>query len=340
MKDIAIVILNWNGKKHLEEFLPSVIKHSEDARIIVADNGSTDDSIHFLTNSFPSVEIIKLSENFGFCGGYNRALQQVDSKYYVILNSDVEVTQNWLSPLHQLLENNQNNAACQPKIKAYENKEYFEHAGAAGGFIDYLGYPFCRGRIFEEVEKDTGQYNETIPIFWATGACLFIRSEIFHELGGFEEDFFAHMEEIDLCWRIKNTGKEIYYVGASEVFHLGGGTLHKSNPHKTFLNYRNGLVLLIKNTHSSKLISTVFFRMVLDGISAVFFLLKGFPKDSWAVFMSHMNLYRYLKKWSSKRKNNTAKPQETHPEISQKSIVFQHFLSEKRIFKDIFESKK
>ncbi len=337
MKDIAIVILNWNGKKYLADFLPSVIKESSEAQIIVADNGSTDDSIEFLKTTFSTVQIIELDKNHGFCGGYNRALKQIDAKYYMILNSDVEVTPNWLIPLYQLLENNENIAACQPKIKSYHQRSHFEHAGAAGGFIDALGYPFCRGRLFEEIEEDKGQYNDTIPIFWATGACLLIRSKIFHTMGGFDEDFFAHMEEIDLCWRIKNAGHQIYYCGNSEVYHVGGGTLPKSNPRKTFLNFRNGLVLLLKNMPRFPFLSVIFSRMVLDGVAIIFFIIAGFSKDAYAVFKAHMSFYRRLGLWFSKRKRNwsLSKNNHKHPEVYVNSIVFQHFVKKVKTYTEL-----
>lgn len=337
MENIAIVILNWNGKKHLANFLPSVIKESKNAQIIVADNGSTDDSIPFLQKNFPTIQLLELGENYGFCGGYNRALKQIDAKYYMILNSDVEVTPNWLDPLKKLLDENEEIAACQPKIKAYHQRTHFEHAGGAGGFIDMFGYPFCRGRIFEIVEEDKGQYDDTIPVFWATGACLFIRSEIFHTMGGFDEHFFAHMEEIDLCWRIKNAGHQIYYCGKSEVFHVGGGTLHKSNPRKTYLNFRNGLVLMLKNMPRFPLFSVIFFRMILDGIAAFFFIIKNNHKDAYAVFKAHMSFYHRFPLWNSKRKNNwiLSRTDHKHPEVYVNSIVFQHFIKKIHFFKDL-----
>ncbi|MDF1675256.1 MAG: glycosyltransferase family 2 protein, partial [Vicingaceae bacterium] len=243
LNSVAVVILNWNGKHFLEKFLPSLIEHTSFAELIVADNCSTDDSLSFLKENFPQIRIITLAENYGFAKGYNEALKQVNSDVYVLLNSDVEVTENWLQPCLEILKKDNDMAACQPKIKAFHQKTYFEYAGAAGGFIDKYGYPFCRGRIFETLEEDNNQYDEEIEIFWATGACLVIRADIYHELNGLDSFFFAHMEEIDLCWRIQNRGKKIKYVPQSTVFHVGGGTLHKSKPQKTFLNFRNNLIM-------------------------------------------------------------------------------------------------
>ncbi|MBC8110364.1 MAG: glycosyltransferase family 2 protein, partial [Verrucomicrobia bacterium] len=235
MEKLAVVILNYNGKHHLQTFLPSVISHSSGFSVFVADNGSSDDSITFLKENFPTVKIISLGQNHGFSKGYNLALHQVASEYVVLLNSDVEVTENWISPVLDLLEKDKIIAACQPKMLAYAQKTQFEYAGAAGGFLDFLGYPFCQGRLFDAMETDTGQYNKTTEIFWASGACMFVRSEVYQQLGGLDDDFFAHMEEIDLCWRMKNAGYQIMYCPESTIFHLGGGTLNKTNARKTFL---------------------------------------------------------------------------------------------------------
>ena len=248
MHQIAIVILNWNGRHFLEKFLPGVAQHSRDlARIVVADNASTDDSLAYLKANFPEVDIIRLDQNYGFTGGYNRALQQVQEPYYVLLNSDVEVSEGWLNPLMQFMEKHPEVAACQPKIRSYNDRHLLEHAGAAGGFIDYLGYPFCRGRIYNHLEEDKGQYDQAVPVFWATGACLFIRRDDFRNENGFDEQFFAHMEEIDLCWRLQQSGKQIWVIPQSTVYHVGGGTLPKNNPRKTFFNFRNNLMMLFKN---------------------------------------------------------------------------------------------
>ena len=247
MKRIAVVILNWNGKSWLEKFLPTVLKYSESAQIYVVDNASTDDSVSFLENDFPSVKIIQNTQNSGFAGGYNEGLKQVEEEIYCLLNSDVEVTEGWLEPILNLFQQNPGIAAIQPKILSYDRKNYFEFAGAGGGLIDNLGYPYCRGRVFDDLEEDKGQYDDETEIFWASGCCFFIRKSDFWLAGGFDERFFAHQEEIDLCWRLINLGKKIFYTGKSTIYHVGGGTLNKQNPRKTFLNIRNNLSMLVKN---------------------------------------------------------------------------------------------
>lgn len=333
MKTTAIVILNYNGRKHLQTFLPSVVKHAIGNRIIVADNGSTDDSIVFLQERFPEIELLRNTENLGFAGGYNWALPQVKADYFILLNSDVEVTQNWVPPLIEVLESADSIAACQPKILAYSDKTKFEHAGAAGGYIDKFGYPFCRGRIFD-TELDLNQYDDTQEIFWATGACLAIKAETFHKMKGFDEDFYAHMEEIDLCWRLKSAGMQIFYTGNSTVYHLGGGTLNKSNPRKTFLNYRNNLFMLLKNLPASKLLPVIFARLCLDGISAFRHLLQGDFGDFWAIFTSHFAFYGKFFEMFRKRSN---------PSLPSKmyngSIVYDYFLKKYRTF-DKLNSEK
>lgn len=300
MQDVAIVILNWNGKALLEKFLPSIVKYSRNARIIVADNGSTDDSNDFIKTNFPSVEIVINAKNGGFAKGYNDALAQVDSKFYVLLNNDVEVTENWLSPLYELMKDEEI-AGCQPKILSHSNKNKFEHAGAAGGFIDKNYFPFCRGRIFGDIEEDTHQYDSNKEIFWATGAAFMIRSKDFHTAGGFDADFFAHMEEIDLCWRLKKMNKHFFVVPEAVVYHVGGGTLDYNSPQKVYLNFRNSLAMIVKN-HEGLLIPKLFFRMVLDGLAAAMFLFKGQLKQFAAVFNSHMWLYVNFGKLMKKRK--------------------------------------
>jgi len=298
---VAVVILNWNGKSFLEKFLPSVVKYSENARIIIADNNSSDDSISFLSTSYPDIEIIKLDNNYGFAGGYNKALKQIDTEYYVLLNSDVEVTENWLKPMAQLLNNDSSIAACQPKIKDYNNKTYFEYAGASGGYIDKYGYPFCRGRIFEKLEEDKGQYDDVIEIFWASGASLFIRATAYHKIGGLDEFFFAHMEEIDLCWRLKNKGYKIMICPSSTVFHVGGGTLNKIKPQKTFLNFRNSLLTLHKNLPKKDQFKIIFIRILLDGITGVKFLISGKPSHTWAIIRAHFSFYGAITQNKKKR---------------------------------------
>lgn len=337
MTKVAVVILNWNGKKFLEQFLPSVIEHSfNDAEIYVADNASTDDSVTFLRQNFPTVKIITQEKNDGFAGGYNQALKQVAAEYYVLLNSDVEVTPNWIRPVIEQMDQDAWVAASQPKIKDYNNKDFFEYAGAAGGIMDDMGYAFCRGRIFNTLEKDKGQYDQTTEVFWATGACLFIRSSIFHGFGGFDEDFFAHMEEIDLCWRIKNGGYKIMYYPQSTVYHVGGGTLPKSNPHKTFLNFRNNLFILYKNLPQGKLFSTLSFRLCLDGVAGLKFLLEGHVKDFLAVIRAHRYFFGHLSVLKQKRKWLTQQSlHPNHKSVYKKMIIVDYFLKGKKTYQQL-----
>lgn len=307
MKDISIVILNWNGQNYLEQFLPSVLKYSEDARIIVADNASTDDSIAFLQANYPQVEILINDQNGGFAKGYNDALKRVDSKYYLLLNSDIEVTEDWLQPLFDAIQD-ENVAGVQPKVLSYNNKEQFEHAGASGGYLDRNYFPFCRGRIFDKFENDHGQYNGSAEIFWATGAALLIRADLYHQVGGLDERFFAHMEEIDLCWRIKRLGYSFLVEPSSVVYHVGGGTLPYTSPRKTFLNFRNSLYMITKN-HQGMLFPKLFYRLILDGIAGARFLVKGEFKHIWSILKSHYELYKnlgYLLKQRKAIKNSTA----------------------------------
>lgn len=290
---LAIVILNYNGVKYLRKFLPSVVRYSSGHRIIVADNASDDNSVPMLMEEFPGVEIILLKENYGFAGGYNEALKNLRSTYFVLLNSDVEVTGGWLDPMVGLLENFPEIAACQPKILSWHQPEYFEYAGAAGGYLDTLGYPFCRGRIFDTLEKDHGQYNSAVPVFWASGACMLIRAEVFKQEGGFDRHFFAHMEEIDLCWRIHQSGYKVYACPESVVYHVGGGTLAQGNPRKTFLNFRNSLWMLYKNTSFSGLLWKLPLRFMLDMAAAANYLLKGQPLNAKAVLESQYAFWRF-----------------------------------------------
>ena len=332
---VAVVILNWNGKSFLEKFLPSVISNSVGATIYVADNASSDGSLDYLKENYPTVKLIDNGENLGFAGGYNKALEKLEEEFFVLLNSDVEVTPNWLEPIIQLFDSDSNIVACQPKILSYHDKSSFEYAGAAGGFIDKFGYPFCRGRIFDSLENDNGQYDSVEEIFWATGACLFIRSKVYKELGGLDADFFAHMEEIDLCWRIKRAGYSIKVQPASVVYHVGGGTLSKSNPFKTFLNFRNGLELLAKNLPKNELLPKLFIRMVLDGMAAFKFLISGKGKDFLAVIHAHFDFYRRLRKTLGKRTGNYI------PVKGQYSgnIVLDYFLKGRKKFSDLPSDK-
>ncbi len=293
---LAIAILNWNGVKLLEEFLPSVVENSNlpGVEIWVIDNASTDDSMIFLQEKFPMVKTVQNEKNYGFTKGYNEGLKQINADIYCLLNNDIQVTANWLSPILELFKVDPKISAIQPKILDYKHRDHFEYAGAGGGFLDDLGYPYCRGRIFWTLEKDKGQYNDVHKIFWASGACMFIRSQDFWDQKGFDESFFAHMEEIDLCWRLFNSEKEIYYCGNSTVFHLGGGTLNTNNPQKTYLNFRNSLFMLTKNLPQHKLLPVIFSRLILDGITAlVFWRYEGF-KHLQAIFRAHMSFYKRL----------------------------------------------
>ncbi len=297
-KDLAVVILNWNGKALLEQFLPSVIKYSSNAQIYVADNASTDDSFTFVSEHFPIVKLIQNTENDGYAKGYNDALKHVQEPLLCLINSDIEVTENWLQPVIDEFNATAETSIIQPKILDYKNKSHFEYAGAAGGFIDKYGYPYCRGRIFDSIEEDKGQYNDTITVFWASGACFFIRNSVFKALNGFDESYFAHMEEIDLCWRAFNTNHKVKYVGNSKVYHVGGATLKNTNPKKTYLNFRNSLCTLIKNT-DKHVFSRTFIRMSLDGIAAIRFLIQLEPQHFLAILKAHgafyLNLSRILK---------------------------------------------
>ncbi|MDG1394158.1 MAG: glycosyltransferase family 2 protein [Flavobacteriaceae bacterium] len=290
---LAIVILNWNGKKLLETFLPSVIAHSKGHPIYVIDNGSTDASVPLLKTQFPSIKCIQLMQNLGYAGGYNEGLKHVNEAVYCLLNSDVEVTENWLKPVIGAFESNPNTAIIQPKILNYNDKTKFDYAGAGGGFIDQLGYPYCRGRIFNAIEKDHGQYDDQKDVFWASGACFFVRAHVLETLGGFDSKFFAHMEEIDLCWRAKNNGLTVSYIGTSTIYHVGGASLETLNPKKTYLNFRNSLYTVVKNTHSHLLV-IVFIRLILDGLAGIRFLIQGQPKHTIAILKAHGSFYTAL----------------------------------------------
>ena len=304
----AVVVLNWNGKAWLEKFLANLVKHSQEATVFVADNASTDDSVAFVKDNFPTVKIIINATNGGYAKGYNDALKQIDAEYFVLINSDIEVTEDWLSPIINLMDADSNIAACQPKLLDYNNRNMFEYAGASGGFIDNLGYPFCRGRIFDDIEQDNGQYNYSIEVFWATGACLFVRASDFNTIGGLDEDFFAHQEEIDLCWRLKNKGYKIMVQPKSVIFHVGGGTLNSGSPFKTHLNFRNNLFMLFKNLPSSYLFTTIPTRLVLDGVAALTFLNKEKGLEHvLAIAKAHFSFYFAIPNLIAKRKKNSQK---------------------------------
>ncbi|HJN05721.1 MAG TPA: glycosyltransferase family 2 protein [Bacteroidales bacterium] len=333
MQKTALVILNYNGVKFLEKFLPIVIEHSSgDAEIWVADNCSTDGSIELLEEQFKDVKIIQNETNSGFATGYNVALKQIIADYYILLNSDIEVTANWIPPIISLMESDSTIGACQPKIRSYYNKGMFEYAGASGGFIDKYGYPFCRGRIFQSLEKDEGQYDDSIEVFWATGACLFVRAELFHKLNGFDDDFFAHMEEIDFCWRIKSFGNKVMVCPSSMVFHVGGGTLPVGSARKTYLNFRNNFVLLIKNLPSSQLFSVLTTRLFLDFFAGMKFLGQGGFSDFIAVIRAHNYVYRNLQLIRRKRK---ATVRSLVSKIYQGNIAIDHYMFGKRKYSDL-----
>jgi len=327
----AIVILNWNGKKYLEKFLPSVIKFSqgEDIAIVVADNGSTDNSVSFVQKSFPDVQLILFDKNYGFTGGYNKALEQVDSEYFVLLNSDVEVTENWIDQIIKMMDSDNLIAAAMPKIRSYEKQCSFEYAGASGGFIDKFGYPFCRGRIISIIEEDVGQYDTVEDVFWASGAAMFIRADLYKETGGLDNDFFAHMEEIDLCWRLKNMGYRIVVNPKSVVYHVGGGTLPNNSSKKIFLNYRNNLLLLLKNLPKKNIIPIIFSRLMLDGLSGFIYLVSFKFDFFFAVIKAHFSFYGKISRTFKKRKPDLNKK---HKEIYNQSIVFDYFIKKKDTF--------
>lgn len=327
MKKIAVVILNWNGVKLLEQFLPSVVQFSPEATVYVADNASTDDSVAFVKANFPTVQIVRNSANFGFAEGYNEALKEIDAEIYALVNSDIEVTEKWLKPIIDTFEAELNTAIIQPKLLDFKNKAYFEYAGAAGGYIDKYGYPYCRGRVFDTVEKDLGQYDNDCEIFWASGACFFIRSSVYKELNGFDAAFFAHQEEIDLCWRTLNKGYKIKYKYESIVYHVGGATLKQGNPKKTFLNFRNSLLMLSKNLPQNKLFTILFIRMILDGIAGIQFIFQGKFTHFSAILKAHYSFYTLLSATYNKRGDFQSKTY-----YSANSIVYQYYVNSGKIF--------
>ena len=328
---IAVVILNWNGASLLEEFLPSIVVHSPQAEVYVADNASTDGSVAFIKAHFPSVGIIQNEKNFGFAQGYNEALKHIDADIFALVNSDIEVTEGWLAPIINCFESEPETAIIQPKILDFKNKSYFEYAGAAGGFIDKYGYPFCRGRVFETVEKDEGQYNDNCEIFWASGACFFIRSAVFKEFNGFDESFFAHQEEIDLCWRAFNKGYRAKYISESVVYHVGGATLQSGHPRKTFLNFRNSLLMLTKNLPTFSLFPILLMRLMLDGIAGIQLILKGKPTHCMAIINAHFSFYGHFSKAYKKRDAIQSKYY-----YKVRSIVFQYYIGKRTIFRNLF----
>lgn len=338
--ELAIIILNWNGKEFLDQFLPGVIANSPSAEVAVADNGSTDDSLEYLKEHYPSIRVIDLKENYGFAGGYNKALAQLDSEFFLLLNSDIQVTEGWLDPMLEMIRSSDKIAAVQPKILSYNNKRVFEHAGAAGGFIDKDGYPFCRGRIFDVFEEDQGQYDDEHEIFWATGACLLIRSSAFEESGGFNDRFFAHMEEIDLCWRLKNAGYKIMYTPNSAVYHVGGGALPYDNPRKTFLNFRNSLFMITRNYHDSPLLFMILKRLILDGVAGVKFLLEGNAKHTWQIIRAHYQFFGKLGVLLKERKAMNYNPILANKKgVYKRSIVKARYLRGEKMFSELDPSE-
>lgn len=331
MKKVAVVILNYNGKKFLEQFLHNVIENTNDelADIVVADNASTDGSVEFLEERFPDIRLIINEFNGGFATGYNLALKQVEAEYFVLLNSDIEVTPGWIEPVVTLMDSRPDIAACQPKILSYYDKQQFEYAGAAGGFIDRYGYPFCRGRLFQHLEEDHGQYDDVCEVFWATGACMFVRAKLYLEHGGLDDSFFAHMEEIDFCWRMKNLGYRIYCCPQSSVYHIGGGTLPKGSARKTYLNFRNNLSLLYKNLPSGHVFWILAYRILLDWVAAVKFLFTGGVADFWAVIKAHFHFYQRIPDLRKARKQSV-----NHwvGQVYQQNIVFESFLKKRKSY--------
>ncbi|HEY8735239.1 MAG TPA: glycosyltransferase family 2 protein [Puia sp.] len=340
MAKVSVVIINYNGRKYLEQFLPSVMASSyHDMELIVADNASTDDSLQFLRTAFPSVRVIELKRNYGYAGGYNEALKQVTSDYYVLLNSDVEVTRAWIEPVIELMEKDKMIGACQPKILSYHQKDQFEYAGGAGGWLDCLGYPFARGRIFDICEVDTGQYNDVQPIFWASGAALFVRAEIFHLAKGFDTYFFAHMEEIDFCWRLQLMGYSIYACPVSEVYHIGGGTLPKGNERKVFLNFRNNMIMLAKNLPRTQSFWKIPLRVLMDFTSAFKSLFAGQIVYFLAVWEAHLAFF----KWVLFKQGRSVFPVRRKARLSgwyMRCVAWKHFVEGKERFDEIVGDKR
>ncbi|WP_183550848.1 glycosyltransferase family 2 protein [Mucilaginibacter sp. AK015] len=336
MPKVAIVILNWNGVKYLRDFLPSVLASAyPNLDIVVGDNGSTDDSLEFLRARYPSVRIIENKQNYGFTGGYNRVLAQVDADYYILLNSDVEVEPNWIQPVIELMESDEKIAAAAPKIRSFHQKNFFEHAGAAGGFIDKFGYPFCRGRIFYEIEEDKGQYEQPGEIFWASGAAMFIKKRCWDQAGGFDETFFAHMEEIDLCWRLKNMGYKVMYCPQSQVYHVGGGTLNTENPFKTYLNFRNNLLLLKNNLPFWRALWIIGLRFWMDLLALIRFLMEGKRKDAWAISRAHQNFVRKLFSKVEGKRPHVKSGRVPLTGAYSRSLVWDFFVGKKTKFTDL-----
>ncbi len=331
----AVVILNWNGLAYLLKYLGDVVRYSADKETVVcvADNGSTDGSADWIAENFRDVKLIRLEKNHGFAGGYNLAIQKIDAVYFVFINSDIQVTDGWLQPLTEHMDKNPLVAACQPKILSCHQRDHFEYAGAAGGFIDKYGYAFCRGRIFNKVEKDNGQYDNERAIFWSSGACMMVRAEAWEKCKGFDSDFFAHMEEIDLCWRFHDSGYRVVFIPQSVVYHVGGGTLPYDSPHKTYLNFRNNLFLLYKNLPDNNLHSILFIRKLLDCLAALMFLLRGNIRSAISVWKAHIDYYRSIRCLKEKRKpSKELQVKQTRNLILNKSIIFEFYIKGHKTF--------
>jgi GT2 family glycosyltransferase len=336
---LAIVILNYNGRAFLERFLPTVLQHAGGHAVWVADNASTDDSLTYLNTAFPQVRVLQLPTNEGYAGGYNAALRQIEADYYCLLNSDVAVSAGWVQPILDLFAANPKVVACQPKIRAEAQPALFEYAGGAGGYLDWLGFAFCRGRLFDTLEPDTGQYDDTRRVFWASGACLFVRAAVFHATGGFDTSFFAHMEEIDWCWRVQRLGYEVWTCGQATVYHVGAGTLAKTNPQKTYLNYRNSLLMLYKNLPQRNLWPLLLLRLVVDGLSAGPLLLRGQWAAIWAIVRAHFAFYGRLISSGPgtlrHQRADLARQATTPVSLFPKSIVWAYFLGGKKRFSEL-----
>ena len=341
--DTAVVILSYNGRKWHERFLPLIVSEAEgNYEVIVADNASTDDTFQYLKDQFPSVRTLQIAVNHGFANGYFEALNQIQAKYYILLSADFEVTHNWFPPLLQAMQRYEGLAACQPKIRYWRDRDYFEYAGAAGGFMDTLGYLFCRGRVFNDLETDRGQYDDDIETFWASGGCMMVRADLYHQAGGLDPDLYAHMEEVDLCWRLKNMGYKIGYIGASTVFHVGGSVISYGSPQKLYYNFRNNLILLLKNERVSKLVWLFPLRLILDGIAGLQMLAGGKFRETATIVKAHFHFYRSLGKWLHKRRE--AQKIVTHRNeegVFRKSIVWQYFALRRKTFSKLgFEPRR
>jgi GT2 family glycosyltransferase len=336
-KDTAVVILSYNGTKWHELFLPRIVAEMPAGyEVIVADNASTDDTLQYVQANFPTVKTLRIDINHGFANGYYEALKQERAKYYVLLSADFEVTEGWFQPLHQAMQRDGMLAACQPKIRYWREKENFEYAGAGGGFMDKFGYLFCRGRIFFDIEKDYGQYNDNIEVFWASGGCIMVSADLYHKVGGLDKDFYAHMEEVDLCWRLKNAGYKIGYIGKSVVYHVGGSVISYGSPQKLYYNFRNNLILLIKNEEGYRLLWLFPLRLVLDGVAGLRLLLTGNFKQTLTILKAHLHVYRHIGKWlKARRENNKLITRRNKAGIYSRSIVWDYFLRRHKKFTDL-----